>query len=308
MGTQEPARTRRALAERERKLAMLAGRQHGVISRSQLLAAGLGPRTIRRRVEAGRLFPLHREVYALGHARVNKRGEWLGAVLACGSGALLSHRSAAALWGIAQSRQSDVDISGIRGRRRPRIALHEGGIHEEDRAVIDRIPVTTVSRTLLDLAEVVDERILRRALAEADRLGHLNMPSLERVCARAYGRRGLKPLRRLLDGDDWSITLSPLEDRVLDLCRKYDLPSPETNVIVLGREVDAFWRDQKLMVEADSFEFHAHRSAFEEDRARDAAMQVAGFRVVRLTHRRLKNEPAKVAAELRHLLGRRAGS
>jgi very-short-patch-repair endonuclease len=118
----------------------------------------------------------------------------------------------------------------------------------------------------------------------------------------------LKPLRRLLDEDDWSITLSPLEDRVLDLCRKYDLPRPETNVIVLGREVDAFWRDQKLMVEADSFEFHAHRSAFEEDRARDAAMQVAGFRVVRLTHRRLKNEPAKVAAELRHLLGRRAGS
>jgi len=97
-------------------------------------------------------------------------------------------------------------------------------------------------------------------------------------------------------------TQSPLEDRVLDLCREFDLPLPITGATVLGREVDALWPDQKLMVEADSWTFHRHRAAFERDRARDAAMQTDGYRVVRLTDRRLKCEPAKVADELRRLL------
>jgi hypothetical protein len=126
-------------------------------------------------------------------------------------------------------------------------------------AVVAGIPVTTVARTLLDLAEVVDGKTLERACEEADRLGLLKPGELEGVCARGQGRRGLKPLRHLIDADRGPVTLSPLEDRVIALCREYGLPIPKTNCIVMGREVDALWPDAKLMVEADSFEFHGHR-------------------------------------------------
>lgn len=300
MGTQAAAR-RRALAKRERELATLAGRQHGVIARRQLQEAGLGPRTISRRVETGRLFRLHREVFAFGHERLTQRGQWLAAVVACGDGALLSHRSAAALWGLMAWREPEV--SAPKRRERPGIVVHECGVHRDERTVIDRIPVTTAARTLLDLAEVVDEPTFEKAFLEADRLRLLKAADLELVYARGYGRRGLRPMRHLLEETRTPATRSPLEDRVQALCREYDLPAPKTNQVVLGREVDVLWPDQKLMVEADSFEFHRHRAAFEDDRARDAKMQAAGYRVVRLTDRRLKKEPAKVAAELRHLLG-----
>jgi very-short-patch-repair endonuclease len=299
MGTQAAAR-RRALARRERELIALAERQHGVLARRQLLEAGLAPRTIRRRVEAGRLCLVHREVYAFGRERLTQRGKWLAAVLACGGGAVLSHRSAAALYGLMEWRLSEV--TAPRGRQRQGIATHECGLHRDERTSVDRIPITTVARVLLDLAEVIDERELKRTVEEADRRCLLDLQALEVVYTRGLGRRGLKPFRRVIEETRLPNSQSPLEDRVLELCRDYDLPMPRTNCKVLGREVDAFWPDEKLMVEADSFEFHAHRAAFERDRARDAAMQVAGYRVVRLTHRRLKEEPTKVATELRHLL------
>jgi hypothetical protein len=301
MGTPGTAR-RRVLARRERGLAELAGRQHGVLSRKQILGFGLGTRTIRRRVEAGRLHPVHREVYALGRSTLDQRGEWMAAVLACGDGALLSHRSAAALWGLIRWRTPEV--LALQGRKRPGIAVHECGVHREEQTVIDGIPVTTVARTLLDVAEVADEHLLVRSFEEADRLDLLEMSALEEVYARGRGRHGLKSLRRLMDDARPPHTNSPLEDRVVGLCRRFGLPTPQTNVNVLGREVDVFWPEQKLMVEADSYEFHRHRAAFERDRARDAAMQAVGYVVIRLTHRRLTSEPAKVAAQLRHLLWR----
>jgi very-short-patch-repair endonuclease len=246
---------------------------------------------------------LHRGVYVFGDGRVDRRGRWLAAVLACGDGALLSHRSAATLWGLMRSRTSLVDVSAARGRSRAGIALHETGVSKEDRTVVDAIPVTTVARTILDLADVVDEHELERTFEEADRRGLLRMRALEDVCVRGYGRRGLKPLRRLIeDARAPEPSRSALEDRVLALCRKYDLPSPQTNVEVLGHEVDAFWPRQKLMVEADSWSYHRHRAAFERDRIRDAAMQAAGYRVVRVTHRRLERAPASVADELARLL------
>jgi Transcriptional regulator, AbiEi antitoxin/Protein of unknown function (DUF559) len=299
MGTQAAAR-RKMLARRERKLAALADKQHGVLARRQLLGAGLGPRTIRRRVETGRLCRVHREVYAFGRERLTQRGKWLAAVFACGEGAVLSHRSAAALWGLME--WSAPEVTAPRGRQRQSIAIHECGLHPDERTSLDLIPVTTVARVLLDLAEVVDMRTLKWAFEEADRRGLVESQALEGVYACGLGRRGLKPFRRVIEETRMPDSCSPLEDRVLELCHDYDLPMPKTNVTVLDREVDALWPEQKLMVEADSFEFHRHRKAFEEDRARDAAMQVAGYRVVRLTHRRLKREPAKVAAELRHLL------
>jgi very-short-patch-repair endonuclease len=160
-----------------------------------------------------------------------------------------------------------------------------------------------VARTLFDLAEVVDERQLERACEEADRLGLLEMRALEDVCARGIGRRALRPVRRLIDAARLpDMTRSPLESRFVSFCRDYALPQPQTNVTVLDHEVDAYWPDARLVVEADSWSFHHHRAAFERDRARDAVMQAQGFRVVRVTHRRLEREPLTVAAELRRLL------
>ncbi|HEX2097128.1 MAG TPA: DUF559 domain-containing protein [Solirubrobacterales bacterium] len=235
----------------------------------------------------------------------------MAAVLACGEGAVLSHRSAARLWGLTRGPVIPVDLTGRCGRRRAGIVLHEGGLTESDRAEVAGIPVTTVARTLLDLADVIDERQLGKVCEEADRLGLLEMRAVEAVCARSPGRRGLKPLRRLAEeARAPEFGRSRLEDRVLALCREHDLPSPQTNVEVLGCEVDAFWPQAKLVAEADSWSFHHHRAAFESDRARDARMQAEGYNVVRLTHRRLEREPDTVAAELRRLLApeRPAGS
>jgi len=290
-----------ALARRERALSALANRQHGVISRKQLLAAGLGSRTIRRWLEAGRLYQLHSDVYAFGREGVTQEGQWLGAVLAGGEGAVLSHRSAATLWGLATHRLP-VDVTVPRAKRRPGILFHECGIREDEWEIVDRIPVTNPARTLLDFAELNDERGLGKAFEEADRRGLLNIPALELVCGRGYGRRGVKAVRPLLDAARPPATRSPLEDKVRALCQSHGLPMPQTNVIVLGKEVDVLWPRQRLMVEADSFEFHGHRAAFERDRARDAAMQVAGYRVIRLTHRRIEEEPDRVANQLRLLL------
>lgn len=258
---------------------------------------------MRRRVEADRLHLLHRGVYALGDGSVSRRGQWLAAVIACGEGALLSHGSAAALWGLMRPRGSDVEVTAAAGRTMRGIVVHECAIFAEDRAVVARIPVTSVARTLFDLAEVVDERQLEKAFEEADRLGLLKIRALEDVCARSHGRRALRPIRKLIDAATMPIdTQSPLEDRVLDLCREHGLPLPVTGAWVEGREVDALWQKQKLVVEADGWSTHRHRAAFERDRARDAAMQAVGYHVIRLTHRRIERESEAIVHEIRRLL------
>jgi very-short-patch-repair endonuclease len=305
---------RARISRREREIAALAKRQHGVVSRRQLLALGLGPRTIGRRLEDGRLYRMHREVYALSDPLGSRNGHWMAAVLACGDGALLSHRSAAQLWGLMRLRPASIDVSAARGRRRKGITVHEGGIYEEDRAECAGIPVTSVARTVFDLAEVLDVGNVAKAFEEADRLRLLRIRELEAVCARCPGRRALRPIRSLIAEARYpETTRSDLEDAVLALCRKHDLPMPVANVEVLGHEVDAFWPHERLIVEADSVAFHSHRAAFERDRARDAARQAEGYRVIRLTHRRIEREPAVVADQLRVLLNlkprdRRAGS
>jgi hypothetical protein len=275
-----------------------------VVSREQLVASGLGPRTIRRRVEAGRLHVLHRGIYVVGHGRVTKKGDWMAGVLAGGERALLSHRSAATLWGLTTYKGPVEVTAPTAGRTRTGIVVHQGGIGREERTAVDGIPVTTVARTLFDAAEVVDERQLEILFEEADRLGLLRIKALEDVCARGQGRHALRTIRPLIDAvRPPEPTRSPLEDRFISFCREHDLPLPQTNVVLLGYEVDAYWPDARLMVEADSWSFHRHRAAFERDRLRDAAMQAKGYRVVRITHRRLEQEPAEVAAALRALLG-----
>jgi predicted transcriptional regulator of viral defense system len=277
---------------RDHALAELATRQHGLVTSRQLAALGFGRGAISHRLKLGRLHPIHAGVYALGHKRLTTRGRWLAAVLACGEGAALSHRSAAGLWGLIHPRAAPVDVTSRHGRQgRAGISLHQGQIHDEDLTTVDAIPVTAVARTLFDLAEVVDERRLERAFEEADRLGLLEMQALEQVCARGRGRHALRPIRRLIAMSRLPpTTRSPLEDHFTGFCQKHQLPPPATNVLILGLEVDALWPRQRLIVELDGFAFHRHHAAFERDRARDSALQAAGYRVVRLTHRRLQAE------------------
>jgi very-short-patch-repair endonuclease len=164
-------------------------------------------------------------------------------------------------------------------------------------------PVTTLARTLFDLAEVAPFEQLEGAAEEADRLKLLRLPELEQCCERGHGRRALRPIRRLLaelrPPDEGR---SPLEIRFQDFVRAHDLPAPFQNADVLGHEVDALWPAAKLIVELDSWEHHGHRAAFERDRTRDPKLLIAGYRTVRVTHRRLDREGEQLADEIRQLL------
>ena len=296
--------------QRDRALAALAARQHGVVARRQLLELGIGTGAVDHRVAIARLQPVHRGVYSVGPAHPGPRARWMAAVLACGPGALLSHRSAAALWGLRAGGGPAVEVSvpGQRCRGRPGIVLHRlRTLDAEDLAVRDGIPVTALPRTLLDLAEVVSPARLEFAFEDAERLRILDLRAIGGMWERAAGRRGLRALAGLLsEAHEPPDTRSELERRFVRLCREAGLPLPALNTMVAGVETDAVWPQERLIVELDGFAYHHTRAAFERDRARDADLQLAGYRVVRVTARRLDRDPAAVVAALRSLLA--AGS
>jgi very-short-patch-repair endonuclease len=181
--------------------------------------------------------------------------------------------------------------------------VHRCKLAAEDQMVRDGFPVTTVARTLFDLAEAAPFDALEKAAEEADRLNLLRLRELEAVCERGRGRRALRPMRRLLaELEPPDEGRSPLETRFSEFVRAHELPKPFQNVHVLDHEVDALWPSAKLVVELDSWEFHGHRAAFERDRARDPKLLIAGYRTIRVTHRRLDREPDQLAAEIRRLL------
>jgi predicted transcriptional regulator of viral defense system len=288
---------------REAQIAELADCQYGIVARGQLKALGLSEGAIDARLTQGRLHRVHRGVYAVGHSRLGARGRWLAAVLTCGHGAVLSHRSAAALWGLGWSGAAHIDVTGS-GRGQVGIRIHRSrGLHQEDRSTRDSIPVTSLARTLLDLASSVPQRQLERALEQADRLDMLDMVEVDALLDRTSGHHGIGPLTaRLADYRPTLETRSELELAFLALCREAGLPMPAVNVWVAEYEVDAFWAAEGVIVELDGYEFHRTRAAFERDRARDAALQLAGYRVLRVTARRLANEPGWVTAAIRALL------
>jgi putative AbiEi antitoxin of type IV toxin-antitoxin system/uncharacterized protein DUF559 len=280
-------------ASRQRAVAELAEREQGVVAHSELAGLGLSASGIKRWVAAGRLHPLHRGVYAVGHAAVTGHGRWMAAVKACGPNAVLSHQSAAALWGLRPSSSPVIHVTTPR-RASPRgIRVHRvRRLYAEDRAVVERIPVTSVARTLLDLAGVVPPGQLIRAIEQAERLHLFDLRAIQRLLDRNHGRRGTKPLKRALaaTGGDPPHVNSDWERDFLDFCADHGLPRPELNAIVEGYQVDALWRERKLIVELDSYAFHRSLRAFEEDRRRDGTLQVSGYVVLRLT--RLGDEEA----------------
>jgi very-short-patch-repair endonuclease len=286
---------RQEVANRRRDalVAGIAARQHGVLSSQQLGACGIDPSAIKRRVTAGRLHRIHRGVYAVGHPNIGNEGRWMAAVLACGEGAVLSHRSAAALWGMLPAPRPgehmdsaspiDVTVAGDAGRAsRNGIRLHRSGtLSPADLTRRAGIPVTRPARTLQDLRRILPSKHFARALREAE-------------------------YRRLPIGDAFrpDRTRSDLEAMFLALARRHRLPEPEVNVRVDRYLVDFLWRPQRLIVEVDGWASHRTRSAFEEDRARDVRLKVLGFEVVRFTWRQVEDEPAGIARIVRELLRR----
>lgn len=235
----------------------------------------------------------------------------MAAVLACGDGAILSHRSAAGLLDLQPDRRPKVEVSSKSrcGYRQPGIELHRGKtLGAADATLTHGIPVTTVERTLLDLAGVVDRRRLERAVERAEILRTLDMARVAAVLAHADGRRGVAKLRAVVaDLKPRQPTHSELERRMLELCALSALPIPSANTLVdtpSGTiEVDFLWRRHSLVVETDGYETHGTRSQFERDRRRDQLLMLAGYRVVRFTWRQLAGDPRGVASTLHSLLG-----
>jgi len=293
---------------RGRRVAELAEKQHAVVAHRQLTGLGLSTSSIHDWVRNGRLHRVHQGAYAVGHRRISREGRWMAAVLACGPTALLSHRDAAALWGLMRpGLHAGTDVTTARRcRRRPGIVLHRSRrIHEEDRTTRDGIPVTSTARTLLDLAEAVRPWRLARAIEEADRHHLFDLRAVDRLIARSRGRRGLKPLNAAINAyRPPSFTRSELERRFIDLCRRAGLPRPAANLWIAGGEADMSWPERRLVVELDTTAHHQTEAAFERDRARDATLQLAGFRVLRVTDRRLERAPGEVVRAVRTLLDR----
>jgi very-short-patch-repair endonuclease len=245
-------------------------------------------------------------VYAVGRRRIDQRGVWLAAVLSCGPDAVLSHRSAAALWGIRPAGSGRVDVTVPR-RLRPRdgIRPHHGAVAEDEREMHARIPVTSVPRTLLDLATVLQPHQLKRAAEQAQALELAAELSLVAVVQRHSGRHGARALREV-GPIKAALPRSELERRFLAFIDDAGLPQPQVNrwLEIQGEliQADCVWPRQRLIVEIDSRAWHTTAEAFERDRRRDRRCLAAGWPVVRVTHRMLLDEKPQLEAELRALL------
>ena len=288
-------------------LAELAHRQHGVVARWQLLRMGLPARAIEHRIATGRLHRVHQGVYAVGHTRLTLRGHFMAAVLSCGPGAALSHRSAARLWNLLPDSRPVIDVTVPRrsGRSRGKVRIHQTrALHPDDVTIADGIPVTSLARTLLDLAATEKPDRVELAIEQAEKLKLIDARAIDEALERSPKHRGRRPLLIALTDVVQTVrgTRRELERAFQRLVREARLPRPEVNVEVEGYEVDVVWHQQRVIVELDSREFHLTRSAFESDRERDARLQVARYRVIRITWRRLTNEPDAIVRDLQELL------
>ena len=285
-------------------IASLARRQKGVVARRQLLALGITTKEIEWRLATGRLHALHRGVYAVGHTAISRDGTFFAAVLAAGPHAVVSHCSAAELHRVAKRRPGPIHVTVPKKRRpQPGLCLAASSIAPDEQEVLRGIPVTTVARTLLDLAAVSTEDGLERAVREAEVQQLADETGLQALIERHRGRRGVATLKRLTDADDLDvITRSDLERRFRTFLRKQHLPPPVHNTLVEGFVVDALWPDVRLIVELDGYRVHGRRRSFEDDRRRDRMLHAAGYTVIRITWRQLRDEPDAIARDLRALL------
>jgi hypothetical protein len=290
------------------RIAEIATAQYGVVHHEQLRAAGLGVGAINRRVRTGRLHRLYVSVFAVGHTHLSREGRWLAAVLALGEGALLSHVSAAALWGLRLTSSTAIHVTVPTDAGRP----HRAGIRVHRSCTLGptdvtrhgAIPVTSVARTLLDIAGMLATGPLERAVERSLSLRLFDLDAMNAVIGASPRRPGATTLAALVAAihDEPPLTRSDLEGLMRDRCDARGIPRPEVNAIAAGEEVDFLWRAPRLIVETDGHETHGTRAAFERDRAKDARLTTQGYRVVRFTYRQLVYEPGVVTDTLAALL------
>jgi very-short-patch-repair endonuclease len=283
----------------------LATRQHGVMTRRQLLDAGIHEDVIDRALWRDELLRVHPGVYRVGHRAPSIESTYLAAVLACGDGALLGGLAAAHLLGLVRSAPAEPLVLAPTERRIERVRVRRcRSLSVDDRSVFRGVPMTTLSRTLVDLAATLDEDALARTCHEAIVRHRLSPPAVVALLERMPNARGARALRRVLVGDI-PVTLSALERRFLKLLDADGLPRPETNCRAGSKRVDCRWPEHRLTVELDSYRYHQSRHAWEQDRVRDREARARGDRMRRYTYRDVYEHPRPMLDELTTLLADR---
>lgn len=287
----------------EKLVARIASRAHGVVTRDELLTAGLTPKQIERRIAKGLLIRGYPAVYRVGHNAPSVEARYMAAVKAGGDEALLCDSAAGYLLDLLRSRTVPPPevltptarrIKGLRTRRTRRI-------DPRDATTFKNIPVTTVPRTLVDLAAVLDEEALARACHEAGVKYRTTPMQVEAVLQRRPNAPGAGKLRRIMGGDV-KVLLSKLEERFIERVKEEGLPLPKTNKVKDGRRVDCRWPDKGVTVELDGFRFHNSRHSWDQglQRERDAYARDDEFR--RYGYTDVFEKPDRMFAELRKLL------
>ena len=285
----------------------LARAQHGAVSREQLVGMGMHPQAVKRRIASGRLHPVRPGVYAVGRPELTRHGVWMAAVLSCGPGAALSHGSAAQLWELLpQNGGAPIHISlpgGVR-RRQPGVATHRRNIGPTDLTRRHNIPVTSPTRTLIDLALIAPRSRLEAAINEADKLGFVNPETLRKTLESLRGHPGVAALRTTLDRRTFTLADTELERRFARIARRAGLPPPLTQRRVNGFRVDFYWPDLGLVVETDGLRYHRTPAQQTADLRRDQRHSAAGLTPLRFSHAQVAYEPEYVAAMLKDVAQR----
>lgn len=298
-GSNDQSREGRA---RDAAIWALVKQQHGVIARRQLLELGLSARQVERRIASGRLHPMWRGVYAVGRPLLEKRGYWTAAVLASGPGSALSHGSAAALWGFGREQHGSIDVSVPATRRSQRDGIR---LHRRAESIVanitvqDGIPLTSPASTLIDLATFLKPMQLERAVNEADKLDRVRADVLREALDDHLGQPGIAALRDLLDPLTFRLSDSELEQRMRPLARAAGLPAPETKAWVNGYEVDFYWPELGIVVEADGLRYHRTPAQQRRGLERDQTHLAAGMWPLRFSHWQVRHD----AAQVRKILG-----
>jgi very-short-patch-repair endonuclease len=286
----------------------VASKQKGIVTRGQLLRAGLSPEQIRFAIEHGVLIRLYRGVYAVGHVALAPWARDLAAVLACGPHAVIGYWSAAYVWGLVEGPPDQIDVILTGGRRRPKpgVRLHlDSTLDTHDLRNRHNLPITSPARTIIDLAAETPIDQLERLIAEARVKGLIRDGELEKALQRNVGRSGTRRLRAVLEVEGKpGITRSEAERILRRVLRQAGLPQPQTNIKVGPFEVDFLWPEHGVAIELDSWQFHGHRRAFERDRRKGLALQAAGLDLIRLSALQIRDESFPVIAQIARALDR----
>lgn len=286
----------------DRGLAEVAAAQAGVVHREQLYGLGIGRGAVAHRVSTGSLHAVLPSVFAVGHPAVSDRGRLMAALLYAGDNTVLSHQSAAWVWGLTRAPGSrpEVTVIGRHVRNVPGVRVHRvEGLDRSEVRLRDGLPVTAPALTLIDQAGQLDDGETEAELAQARVLRLVTDRDLEAALDLHPLRAGVARLRRVLAAPGGSqVTRSKAERLMLALLAAAELPVPEVNARLQGLEVDFLWRAQRLVVEFDGRMFHGREGAYERDRRRDQVLLAAGYRVLRVTWRQLVDEPMALAVRI----------